>query len=79
MIDLGSFTGAVARLGIRAELTLQTETKLQWIRHALAGPGDGLDREALVEREAALALLLDDLEHCLPSPGVLAAAVQLRA
>jgi hypothetical protein len=65
-------------MGIRAEVTEQTEADLERIRCTLAGLGDDdPNRAALDEREAELSQLLVDLEGHLASPGVLAATAQV--
>lgn len=69
----------VGGMGIRAELTDRTEADLKRIRRKLARLGDDdMTRGALVEREAELTLLLDDLEHRVPSARVLAGVAQIR-
>jgi hypothetical protein len=67
-------------MGIRAELTDRAEADLERIRFELTRLGeDDLTRAALVEREAELTHLLDDLEHGVPSPSVLAGTAQISA
>jgi hypothetical protein len=79
-IKPGSPARAASSTGIRAALTAQTETDLTHIRHQLARLGDDdVTRPSLIEREAELNRLLDDLEHHVPSASVLAAAALIRA
>jgi hypothetical protein len=67
-------------MGIRAQLIDRTEADLRGIRGELARLSDGdLTRGGLEESEAELVLLLDDLEHRLPSPRVLEATGHIRA
>jgi hypothetical protein len=66
-------------MGIRAQLIDRTDADLARIRRERArSDSDDLTRAALVEREDELIHLLDDLEHGVLSPGVLAGAAQLR-
>jgi hypothetical protein len=66
-------------MGIRAELIARTETDLENVRGELTRLGDDdLTRAALVEREAELMHLLDDLEGGILSPSVLAGTAQIR-
>ena len=67
-------------MGIRAELTARTEADLENVRAELTRlADDDLTRAALVEREAELTHLLDDLECGILSPSVLAGPAELRA
>jgi hypothetical protein len=67
-------------MGFRAELTDRTEADLENVRGELTRLGDDdLTRAALVEREAELTHLLDDLECGILSPSVLAGTVQMSA
>ena len=66
-------------MGIRAELTDRTEADLENVRGELTRLGDDLTRAALVEREAELTHLLDDLECGILSPSVLAGTAQISA
>ena len=70
----------VGSMAIRAELTDRAKADLERIHDELTRLGDDdLNRGALEEREAELTRLLDDLEHGVPSPSVLAGTAQLRA
>jgi hypothetical protein len=67
-------------MGIRAELIARTEADLENVRGELTRLGDDdLTRAALVEREAELTHLLDDLECGILSPSVLAGTAQISA
>jgi hypothetical protein len=67
-------------MGIRAQLIARTEAELTRVRGELARPGeDDLPRESLLEREAELTRLLDDLEDGNLSPDVLAEVAHVGA